>query len=164
MREDEVYSLTKKWFLANEFKLLAGQPPRGTDRIPVLEIKSSNNQAKGSKGSYKPDLLVANSEVVVLVECKPIFSKSDVIKLAEISENSRRQSMLFNEMFQRGLLIKHGLDHIVSSSAILSQKLRYCIAYSGEFVPLVTGYSLVVSEKLSFGDLFLGDLGVHSFT
>jgi len=42
MREDLIYILTKKFFLKKNFTLIAGQPPSGSDNLPVIEIKTNN--------------------------------------------------------------------------------------------------------------------------
>ena len=53
MNEDQIYLSTKSWFRKNGYLVLAGQPPSGSDSIPVVEIKDFSNLYKGSKGSYK---------------------------------------------------------------------------------------------------------------
>ena len=39
MNEDQIYLSTKSWFRKNGYLVLAGQPPSGSDSIPVVEIK-----------------------------------------------------------------------------------------------------------------------------
>ena len=101
MREDQVYFHTKKWFTENDYILIGGQPPNGSDRIPVIEIKTSANTEKGSKAVYKPDLLVATNTVFIVIECKPLFSLTDIEKLTEVATSLDRQRMLFSELLQR---------------------------------------------------------------
>ena len=84
MREDEVYVRTKFWFTNNGFSPLAGQPPSGCDHLPTIEIKSAANIIKGSKDSFKPDLIFANSSFLILVECKPLDDREDELKLLEV--------------------------------------------------------------------------------
>ena len=100
MDEDIVYILSKKWFLEKNFIILGGQPPNGSDNIPVIEIKDSFVKEKGSKGSYKPDLVCANSKFIILIECKPVYSFSDKEKLLSIENNiTTRVSTKGNSFF-----------------------------------------------------------------
>jgi hypothetical protein len=132
MREDEVYVGTKIWFSKNGFSPLAGQPPNGCDHLPTIEIKSATNLNKGSKGSFKPDLVFANSKFLILVECKPLDDREDELKLLEVLSNSDRQRMLFEELSQRGIFKRRKLEESFPNFKILESKLRLCLAHSGE--------------------------------
>lgn len=160
LREDEVYSLTKKWFLARKAVIVGGQPPNGTDRFPVIEIKSGENLLKGSRGSYKPDLVVKTDTVLVLVECKPEYSPADVNKLLEVMRSPLRRVALYDELVVRGLLP----DSKIRQHSDLSQRLRYCISF-GE--PVVTShreiFSLVHIKGGLEAELRRGDLRVSDF-
>ncbi len=131
MKEDEVYVATKNWFSLNGFRPIAGQPPNGCDNIPVIEIKSPINQDKGSKGSYKPDLVFASDRNILIVECKPAFSKADQEKLESIIGDEALQRSLADEMMGRKLLVKTGFGTCFSCEAEIIKSLRYCLTYSG---------------------------------
>jgi hypothetical protein len=132
MREDEVYVGTKIWFKAKGFAPLAGQPPNGCDNIPTIEIKEINNRDKGSKGSFKPDLVFGNPDYLVLVECKPLDDKQDEIKLLEVLTNKDRQRLLYEEIVQRGIFKRRKLEEHFSSFEKFSSKLRACLSHGGE--------------------------------
>jgi len=132
MREDEIYVGTKIWFSNNGFKPLAGQPPNGCDNIPTIEIKEINNRNKGSKGSFKPDLVFGNSSYIILVECKPLDDKKDELKLLEVLSNKDRQQLLYEEIVQRGIFKRRKLEEYFSSFDKFSSKLRACLSHGGQ--------------------------------
>lgn len=65
--EKSVYNGTKNWLLNNGFSILAGQPPRGVDHLPVIEIKNPTGE-KGSRDAYKPDLVAYKDEMFFIIE------------------------------------------------------------------------------------------------
>jgi len=132
MREDEVYVGTKVWFKNIGFIPLAGQPPNGCDNIPTIEIKEINNREKGSKGSFKPDLVFGNSNYLVLVECKPLDDRLDEIKLLEVLSNKDRQRLLYDEIVQRGIFKRKKLEEHFPDFDTFSSKLRVCLSHGGE--------------------------------
>ena len=132
MREDEVYVGTKIWFKKIGFTPLAGQPPNGCDNIPTIEIKDIKNRKKGSKGSFKPDLVFGNPSYLVLVECKSLDDRLDKIKLLEVLSNKDRQRLLYDEIVQRGIFKRKKLDEYFSSFETFSSKLRVCLSHGGE--------------------------------
>ena len=135
MREDLIYILTKKFFLKKKFTLIAGQPPSGSDNLPVIEIKT-NKKEKGSKDSYIPDLVVMNYDYVVIIECKPRFNQGDIDKIDEIDNNELRIKNFYNEIISRNLLIKYNFLNYFSDYEIFKNKLRYCLTFSGSFSEL----------------------------
>jgi hypothetical protein len=135
MREDLIYILTKKFFLKKNFTLIAGQPPSGSDNLPVIEIKT-NKKEKGSKDSYIPDLVVMNYDYVVIIECKPRFNQGDIDKIDEIDNNELRIKNFYNEIRSRNLLIKYNFLNYFSDYEIFKNKLRYCLTFSGNFSEL----------------------------
>ena len=132
MREDEVYVATKNWFKKKGFIALAGQPPNGCDNIPTIEIKDLTNISKGSKGSFKPDLVFASNDYLILVECKPLDDKEDENKLLEVDSSKDRQMLLLEEISQRGIFERRGLTDAFPDLASIQKKLRYCLAHNGE--------------------------------
>ena len=103
MREDQVYLASKRTLLASRFHVVGGQPPRGSDNIPVIEIKGS--EGRGSQASMKPDLVALGPDgEVLIVECKPNFSPEDEAKLTSILDSLKRIDALSAELRQRGIL------------------------------------------------------------
>ncbi len=129
MNEDQIYISSKIWFKKNNFIILAGQPPNGSDHIPVIEIKESSNIDKGSRGSYKPDLVVQKNNSIIVVECKPRFDKNDQEKLSNIIYSEDRKKELFKELVQRKLINK---DKEQLNYNNFISNLRYCMSFSGE--------------------------------
>ena len=96
MNEDQIYLSTKSWFRKNGYLVLAGQPPSGSDSIPVVEIKDFSNLYKGSKGSYKPDLIAKKNDSIVIIECKPKFDLGDKNKLLNIiNEDKKKRKIIY---------------------------------------------------------------------
>lgn len=125
LSEEEVYLGTKNLLFNNKFKILAGQPPRGVDHLPVIEIKDPQNFKKGSKESFKPDLLSYKNNTFYIVECKPEYNISDEIKLLKILNDKTRLKIFYEEIKQRKLLEKHDINQsleefIVSTKGVLS--------------------------------------------
>ena len=163
MREDEIYLLTKRWVIEHDFQILGGQPPNGTDRFPVIEIKSEESVTKGSRTSFKPDLVVATQDLIMIVECKPEFNEADVSKLNEISASGTRLRALVNEIRQRRCLERR--DHCLAElrDEDLIQRTRFCVSYSGDHHPASNIYSLVFTVTGSVSTLYLGHKIVDTF-
>lgn len=110
LSEEEVYNGTKRFLLKNNFVLLAGQPPRGVDHLPVVEIKSGVNQEKGSKDAFKPDLVAFKDNLFFIIECKPRFNNGDYQKLNKILNCNSRLYAFFNELVQRKIIQKLNIN------------------------------------------------------
>lgn len=136
MKEDAVYVAAKRWFSSKGFIALAGQPPAGCDNIPVVEIKTEGVRQRGSAGAYKPDLLLARSTQLIIAECKPEHSESDILKLLDVADSESRKVLLFQEIAQRGLLKRAGLSSFYGSYEVFSSKLRFCVCHAG--IPVMT--------------------------
>jgi len=54
LSEEEVYNGAKRWLRKNGYIVLAGQPARGVDHLPVIEIKQPTGD-KENKLAYKPE-------------------------------------------------------------------------------------------------------------
>lgn len=104
LNEEEVYNGTKQILKNNSYVLLAGQPPRGVDHLPVIEIKSGMNKEKGSKDSFKPDLVAYKDNILLIIECKPNFNNNDLQKLNKVLNSESRLFEFYNELLERGLL------------------------------------------------------------
>lgn len=148
MREDEVYFYTKEWFKFKGFKVIAGQPPKGSDNIPVLEIKNGNYLDKGSKGSFKPDLVSINPKNIVIVECKPKFDNNDKDKLLSVLFDEDRKFLLYEQLNQRNLLVKSSYYEFFSTFAKFNNKLKFCLSNSSSNIILEYLSTLQVKEKI----------------
>ena len=122
--EEEVYNGAKNWLLRNGFKVVAGQPARGVDHLPVIEIKGGEGD-KGSLDAYKPDLVAIFDGTVYIIECKPVFNLWDYRKILSVLEDENRLKNFYKELDQYKILekynIKPGAPHKTSG----------IIAYSG---------------------------------
>jgi hypothetical protein len=154
VREDEVYYYTKRWMISRGFQILGGQPPRGTDTFPVIEIKSDESQEKGSRESFKPDLVVATPEVLLVVEGKPLFDKQDVLKIGKISHSHARLRALVEELRQRRSLERHGHALALQGDEYLINHTKFCLAYAGIHQPVSGLCSLVFKSDGSTATFF----------
>lgn len=84
--ESEIYVRMKHFLVRRGWDLLGGDPPDGTDDIPVIEVKPPRNVGKGSLSSKKPDLVAHRCSKIMLLELKSSFSLSDIHKLNELVE------------------------------------------------------------------------------
>jgi len=99
--EEQVYLWLKKYVRSNEGYLIGGQPPSGTDHLPVLEIRDPANADRGSRESFKPDLVFALGGHIFIVEIKPGFSKSDRAKQLSLLRSPQRIEMFWEELQRR---------------------------------------------------------------
>ena len=155
MREDEVYLSTKKWLVSRGFELLGGQPPRGTDRHPVIEIKSNSNRGKGSEHAFKPDLIAGRKDMLVILECKPQFDSTDLIKLREVIANRTRKVNLIVELDQRRIFTRHRLQQL-RLSLDAGNPIQTCMSYGEPLVAINNVYALVHTSLQVEPDLYLG--------
>jgi hypothetical protein len=70
LNETQVFILVRKHLLENDWQVIGGQPPSGTDHLPVIEIRDPMHKGNGSKGSYKPDLIAWYESKLVIIELK----------------------------------------------------------------------------------------------
>lgn len=101
MKEEEIYVAVKWWLKRESWDVLGGQPPSGTDHLPVIEIKDDLQAQRGSLGAYKPDLVAMKGFVVALIECKPNYDLNDHQKLNDVLSSWRRLRSLWNEICLR---------------------------------------------------------------
>lgn len=145
LSEEKVYIGTKNFLLKNNFVLLGGQPPRGTDALPVIEVKTESNTTKGSKHSYKPDLVAYKDPFFYIVECKPTYCKSDVDKLKSILDSEDRIYCFYSELKQRNIL--NNINYSCSFDDFKSS-IKIVISYSGPPVIDTTVSHIVVKDFL----------------
>ena len=137
MSEDEIYVYTKEWLIAKGYDILGGQPPNGSDDIPVVEIKKEKNQNKGSKGSFKPDLVAKDSKEILVVECKPKYDKDDEEKLNQVLIEKKRQQLFIEELLQRRLI----------NESEKNLKIKFCLANNSKIAPLQTINNIFISDN-----------------
>ena len=137
MSEDEIYIYTKEWLIAKGYDILGGQPPNGSDDIPVVEIKKEKNQNKGSKGSFKPDLVAKDSKEILVVECKPKYDKDDEEKLNQVLIKKKRQQLFVEELLQRRLI----------NESEKNLKIKFCLANNSKTAPLQTINNIFISDN-----------------
>ena len=128
MREDEIYFYTKELLKLKNFKIIAGQPPNGSDNIPSIEIKESNHFDKGSKGSFKPDLVAIDRNNFLIIECKPKYDFNDKKKLESVLFDNKRKKNFYKEILQRKLIHKYDFYSFFDSFNKFNNKLRFCLS------------------------------------
>jgi len=103
MNEEAVYSAAKTWLRLKGWDVIGGQPPSGTDHLPVIEIKNDAVHEKGSRGAYKPDLVALKDATIAFIECKPKYDFDDHHKLESILGSHRRLRSAWNEIRRRNI-------------------------------------------------------------
>jgi hypothetical protein len=138
--ETKLYIALKSHLRNTGWHLIAGQPPSGTDHLPVLEIKSKVGVEKGSRGSYKPDLVAVSLNKLLIVEIKPSYSANDDAKLIRTLTDDNRIASLWFEVENRSLKDAVG-NKIAERKAEF--ELQAALAYAGEFRPVESLWSFV---------------------
>jgi len=103
MNETQVYISVKSYLLENAWHVIGGQPPSGTDHLPVIEIRDPLFRGKGSKGSFKPDLIAWNDYLLAIIELKPTFSQSDRNKVNGVLQSPERIASLWESLIERNI-------------------------------------------------------------
>lgn len=169
LSEEEVYNGTKRFLKKSGFTLLAGQPPRGVDHLPVVEIKSGTNITKGSKDAFKPDLVAFNDKSILIIECKPTFNLDDVNKLYEILDSELRLKAFYDALKERNLLkkiqeslsfdefknlVQGGISYGTTSSYENTSNNTYVSDLESSYTPPIYRlYQIIVSNWLGTGIL-----------
>lgn len=149
LTEGEVYVGCKAILNRRGWKWIAGQPPSGSDHLPVVEVKWSGRSGKGSRGALKPDLIGVKSGRLLLVECKSKHSPEDVRKLRGILSDRDRLRELRKELKTRSLLKTHGLaenfpEHVCAA-----------VAHSGAVVKLRKTVVIQIEDMTGQGSVHL---------
>lgn len=151
MNEEEVYLGTKALLINNGYRVIAGQPPRGVDHLPVVEIKLGDNAfRRGSRYSYKPDLIAFRDNRFFIIECKPEFDSGDYNKVIDVLESEERKYALYRELEQRRLLDK--VDYY-EDFEVFSQELIGCLSYSGDRVERAGVMHIIVFDMFGDGEI-----------
>lgn len=103
INETQVFILIKKFLIERGWLIIGGQPPSGTDYLPVIEIRDPMYKGKGSKGSYKPDLIAWHQSTLFIIELKPVFSQSDRDKVNEVLTSPERIKSFWESLIQRNI-------------------------------------------------------------
>ena len=141
--ETKLYIALKRHLRAREWLLIGGQPPNGTDHLPVLEIKDVNMVSKGSRDSFKPDLVAYKPGKIVIFEIKPKFSASDFEKLQNIENDFSRQASFWEELESRRISDDKG---VLLKDLKLETDLIFALAYESPHVPVSTVWSYVQQQ------------------
>lgn len=141
LTEEEVYNGSKRWLRKNDYTVLAGQPARGVDHLPVIEIKQPSGD-KGSRDAYKPDLIAYKNGLFYIVECKPGFDHGDLIKINDVLSSEDRLTNFYNELAQYQLLRKVGYRQSIET---FMHSVEGVLAFSGDEGPTCNLHKLIVS-------------------
>lgn len=106
LSETEIYLKLKSFLLSRSWILLGGQPPGGTNAIPIIEMKDELHKAKGSSGSRKVDLIAYKHPFFLLVELKPSLSRSDISKLREVTSDISWRRAFLRALDEKGVYPK----------------------------------------------------------
>jgi hypothetical protein len=95
-QEIKEYAITygvKDLLLSKNWDVIAYNPPgsQGTFTIPN---PSKDGGYRGQTGSESPDVIAIRKDVVLIVECKPIFSLDDAEKMERLSKDSKKMEIL----------------------------------------------------------------------
>ena len=150
LTEEEVYNGAKNWLLSNGFSILAGQPPRGVDHLPVIEIKNPTGR-KGSEAAYKPDLVAYKNEEFYIIECKSKYDLCDDIKLHNILSSPERLFFFYIEMQQYKLFTKINYDKPFEDFSLY---VKGMIANSEGYNPECELKQLIVSSWLGEATIY----------
>lgn len=139
--ETQVFMAIKDYLFKNDWRLLGGQPPSGTDHLPVIEIRDPLFSGKGSKGSFKPDLIAWKDHLLMIIELKPSFSRSDRRKINSVLQSPGRIASLWESLIERNIDL--GPDGMISD-ARHGSKVVGGLGYGGEPVshPELWGFHL----------------------
>ena len=110
LNENEVYQLLKPYVQNLGWIVLGGEPPGGTDHIPVIELKDPKNVSGSSKGSKKIDLVFFKNNNFLLLELKENFAKSDVDKLDNIVSSDTWRKSFFNAIRDKSIHLRHNIS------------------------------------------------------
>lgn len=131
--EGQVYVRTKRLFRADDWTLLASDPPRGTD-VPRLEIKEPGGAQSltKNKNAVINDLVYCKDGRLPLIECKDGSAKTsmDVEKLNTLIGDRNWRESLIAAMSDRSLFARDGAPTV--SAVRDASALVPVLAYPGE--------------------------------
>jgi len=121
LNETQVFISVRNYLLENDWHVIGGQPPSGTDHLPVIEIRDPMHKGKGSKGSYKPDLIAWRESILAIIELKPSFNRADREKVNGVLRSPERTRSLWESLIQRNITLgKFGrISEVQSDSRVV---------------------------------------------
>jgi hypothetical protein len=126
INETSIFISVKSHLLELGWHVLGGQPPSGTDHLPVIEIRDPTHTGKGSKGSYKPDLVAWHDSKLFVIELKPYYDQPDRVKVNGVLDSPERISSLWQSLIQRNISLgEYGTIKDVRESSTLVGGLGY---------------------------------------
>lgn len=138
LTEIEIYLRLKLWLREHTWRILGGEPPGGTDDIPIIEIKDSEHKMKGSRGSRKIDLVAFRDSYFLLIEVKTIYSCFDIKKLNKIVAERKWRIAFLNALREKRVFELHGISSL-DETQYLDSTSKYIKAvsfnYTGQLGP-----------------------------
>ena len=134
LNENKVFQYSKNILKKNNYQIIAEDPPSGSGFLPFLEIKEILNTEKGSAGSYKPDIIAASKDEIIIVECKGKFAQSDVEKLIEIKFDENRNLQLYRQFIEKKLTEKFILNENFLSNEFFLKSIKLIHTYSNNII------------------------------
>lgn len=107
--ENQIYEILKSYVQSLGWIVLGGEPPGGTDHIPVIQLKNPHMTQKGIIGSKKIDLVFLKNNYFLLLELKEDYAFSDVEKLDEITSSNEWKQSFFRALREKSIHRKHGI-------------------------------------------------------
>jgi len=106
-REDIIHYVTRKFLIEENWRLLAGEYPNGSDdelhslRIMDKLLAKDNSPAHRyhSLNKLVPDLLAIKGNELLIIEMKPSYSKQDEIKLIDMLNKRKEEFLYYLEEF-----------------------------------------------------------------
>lgn len=120
--ETEIYLLMKRWLKDNGWIVLGGEPPGGTNDIPLIELKDIDYTKKGSKGSKKIDVVGHKQGYFLLLELKALFSYSDIKKLNQITGETKWRAAFIRALKERSIFNDLQIQPEMESEYIATSK------------------------------------------
>ena len=120
--EEEVYLRFKEKMRNEGWNLICGDPPKGTENNPVLEIKPK--EVKGSKNSIKPDAFFERENELLIMEFKPYHDDGDQDKLISLLTERRLTAALsaaINEKSNITGQLKYPIEDYSFSCALVNR-------------------------------------------
>ena len=142
LTEEEVYNGAKRWLQQNGYTIIAGQPARGVDHLPVIEIKLPCGD-KGSKDAFKPDLVAYKNNLFYIVECKPAYNEGDRQKILSVLNSTNRLNNFYDELAQYDLL--HRVEYC-GAKVGFGKSVKGILAFSGAPGPDIEIQKLIVID------------------
>jgi hypothetical protein len=118
LTESEIYLRMKEWLTKRNWIILGGEPPGGTNNIPIIEIKLAVRH-KGSYGSKKVDLATFREGFFMLIELKQKYTASDFEKLDLIVGDSTWRTAFLRALREKSLLKKAGINLTYGAQAYI---------------------------------------------